>query len=164
MTYKVEREISASFFSTEANRFLPLKNLATVFLQQGCNFHENALRCYLHAVEIDSKDSVVWNQLGTLSCSMGLFSISRWAFEQGFNFETLAFPFSCFYVKNTIVESEPIPFSPRVIDKLEHKHVRLKFQNKRKAIDDELVEGVAAKKLNQNLDVHLAEATSTASC
>lgn len=64
-------------------RFLALKNLATVFLQQGCNFHENALRCYLQAVEIDSKDSVVWNQLGTLSCSMGLLSISRWAFEQG---------------------------------------------------------------------------------
>lgn len=64
-------------------RFLALKNLATVSLQQGSTHYENALHCYLQAVEIDSKDSVVWNQLGTLSCSMGLLSISRWAFEQG---------------------------------------------------------------------------------
>lgn len=64
-------------------RFLVLKNLATVFLQQGSVFNENALRCYLQAAEIDAKDSVVWNHLGTLSCSMGLLSISRWAFEQG---------------------------------------------------------------------------------
>ena len=64
-------------------RFLVLKNLATVFLQQGSSHYESALRCYLQAVEIDTKDSVVWNQLGTLSCSMGLLSISRWAFEQG---------------------------------------------------------------------------------
>jgi len=64
-------------------RFLALKNLAAVFLNQGSTYYENALRCYLQAVEIDSKDSVVWNQLGTLSCSMGSLSISRWAFEQG---------------------------------------------------------------------------------
>lgn len=64
-------------------RFLALKNLATVSLQQGSTHYENALHCYLQAVEIDAKDSVVWNQLGTLSCSMGLLSISRWAFEQG---------------------------------------------------------------------------------
>lgn len=64
-------------------RFLALKNLATVCLQQGSAHYEGALRCYLQAVEIDSKDSVVWNQLGTLSCSMGLLNISRWAFEQG---------------------------------------------------------------------------------
>jgi calcineurin-binding protein cabin-1 len=62
---------------------LALKNLAAVFLQQGSTHYENALHCYLQAVEIDSKDSVVWNQLGTLSCSMGSLSISRWAFEQG---------------------------------------------------------------------------------
>ncbi|CAM0875407.1 unnamed protein product [Alopecurus aequalis] len=64
-------------------RFLTLKNLASVFLQQGSKFHDNALRCYLQAVELDSNDSVVWNHLGTLSCTMGLLSISRWAFEQG---------------------------------------------------------------------------------
>lgn len=64
-------------------RFLALKNLASVFLQQGSSHYENALQCYLQAVEIDTKDSVVWNQLGTLSCSMGVLSISRWAFEQG---------------------------------------------------------------------------------
>lgn len=64
-------------------KFLALKNLATVFLQQGPAHYESALHCYLQAVEIDTKDSVVWNQLGTLACSMGLLSISRWAFEQG---------------------------------------------------------------------------------
>lgn len=64
-------------------RFLTLKNLATVFLEQGSAHYENALKCYLQAVELDQKDSVVWNQLGTLSCMMGLLSISRWAFEQG---------------------------------------------------------------------------------
>lgn len=187
----VQADASASDGHLLQLRFLALKNLATVFLQLGCNFHENALRCYLQAVEIDSKDSVVWNQLGTLSCSMGLLSISRWAFEQGLvcspnNWNcmekllevliAIGDEIACLsvtelilrhwpshsralHVKNTIVESEPIPFAPRGIDKLEPKHVRLKFQNKRKAINDELVEGVAAKKLNQNLDVHLAEAT-----
>ncbi|KAM0859920.1 hypothetical protein ACQ4PT_046877 [Festuca glaucescens] len=64
-------------------RFLTLKNLASVFLQQGSKFHDNALRCYLQAVELDTNDSVVWNHLGTLACKMGLLSISRWAFEQG---------------------------------------------------------------------------------
>ena len=64
-------------------RFLSLKNLASVFLQQGDVYYDNALQCYLQAIEIDDKDTVVWNQLGTLSCSMGLLSTSRWAFEQG---------------------------------------------------------------------------------
>ncbi|KAJ1281626.1 hypothetical protein BS78_04G319800 [Paspalum vaginatum] len=64
-------------------RFLTLKNLAFVFLQLGPEFYDNALHCYLQAVELDSNDSVVWNHLGTLSCSMGLLSVSRWAFEQG---------------------------------------------------------------------------------
>ncbi|KFK29893.1 hypothetical protein AALP_AA7G192300 [Arabis alpina] len=64
-------------------RFLALKNLATVFLELGSSHYENALNCYLQATDIDAKDSVLWNHLGTLSCSMGLLSISRWAFEQG---------------------------------------------------------------------------------
>ncbi|RWW82875.1 hypothetical protein BHE74_00008638 [Ensete ventricosum] len=64
-------------------RFLSLKNLASVFLQQGPIYYENALHCYLQAVELDENDSVVWNHLGTLSCKMGLLSTSRWAFEQG---------------------------------------------------------------------------------
>ncbi|CAN6287211.1 unnamed protein product [Urochloa humidicola] len=64
-------------------RFLTLKNLASVFLKQGLEFYDNALHCYLQAVELDSNDSVVWNHLGSLSCSMGLLSVSRWAFEQG---------------------------------------------------------------------------------
>lgn len=67
----------------QLHRFLTLKNLASVFLQQGLEFYDNALHCYLQAVELDSNDSVVWNHLGTLSCSMGLLSVSRWAFEQG---------------------------------------------------------------------------------
>ncbi|CAA6670637.1 unnamed protein product [Spirodela intermedia] len=49
-------------------RFLTLKNLAAVFLQQGATHYDNALQCYLQAVEIDDKDPVV---------------TSRWAFEQG---------------------------------------------------------------------------------
>ncbi|KAK9699813.1 hypothetical protein RND81_08G196900 [Saponaria officinalis] len=64
-------------------KFLALKNLASVFLQQGSAHYESALNCYLQAVEIDTKDSVVWNKLGTLACSMGKLNISRWAFEQG---------------------------------------------------------------------------------
>ncbi|KAL9288930.1 Calcineurin-binding protein 1 [Arabidopsis thaliana] len=64
-------------------RFLALKNLATVFLELGSSHYENALNCYLQAIDLDAKDSVLWNHLGTLSCSMGLLSISRWAFEQG---------------------------------------------------------------------------------
>ncbi|KAK2982932.1 hypothetical protein RJ640_006346, partial [Escallonia rubra] len=174
-------------------RFLALKNLASVFLQQGSLRYENALHCYLQAVEIDSKDSVVWNQLGTLSCSMGLLSISRWAFEQGLfcspnNWNcmekllevliAIGDEIACLsvaelilrhwpshsralHVKSTIVESEPIPFAPKGIDKLEPKHVRLKFLDKRKATDD-LDEGSVHKKSNQNIDLHLEEVSWTA--
>ncbi|KAL7183713.1 hypothetical protein ACSBR2_025988 [Camellia fascicularis] len=44
-------------------RFLALKNFATGVLQQGPAHYDSALRCYLQAVEIDTKDSIVWNQL-----------------------------------------------------------------------------------------------------
>lgn len=170
-------------------RFLVLKNLATVFLQQGPSHYESALRCYLQAVEIDTKDSVVWNQLGTLSCSMGLLSISRWAFEQGLlcspnNWNcmekllevliAIGDEVACLsvaelilrhwpshsralHVKNTIEESEPVPFSPRGIDKLEPKHVRLKFLDKRKATNENLDEGIACKRANHNIELLLPE-------
>ncbi|KAJ6422369.1 hypothetical protein OIU84_027345 [Salix udensis] len=170
-------------------RFLVLKNLATVFLQQGSSHYESALRCYLQAVEIDTKDSVVWNQLGTLSCSMGLLSISRWAFEQGLlcspnNWNcmekllevliAIGDEVTCLsvaelilrhwpshsralHVKNTIEELEPVPFSPRGIDKLEPKHVRLKFLDKRKATDENIDEGIACKRANQNIELVLPE-------
>ncbi|CAL0319261.1 unnamed protein product [Lupinus luteus] len=140
------------------------------------------------AVEIDSKDSVVWNQLGTLSCSMGLLSISRWAFEQGLlcspnNWNcmekllevliAIGDEVACLsvselilrhwpshsralHVKSTIEESEPLPFAPRGIDKLEPKHVRLKFPNKRKG-SESLDEDVAFKKMKQNKELHLTE-------
>ncbi|KAK9273730.1 hypothetical protein L1049_018540 [Liquidambar formosana] len=172
-------------------RFLALKNLATVFLEQGSTHYENALGCYLQAVEIDNKDSVVWNKLGTLSCSMGLLSISRWAFEQGLfcspnNWNcmekllevliAIGDEVACLsvaelilrhwpshsralHVKKTIEESEPVPFAPRGIDKLEPKHVRLKFHEKRKATDENIDGGSASKKLNQNIKLHLVEAT-----
>ncbi|XP_068647535.1 calcineurin-binding protein 1 [Aristolochia californica] len=175
-------------------RFLALKNLAIVFLQQGSTQYESALSCYLQAVEIDSKDSVVWNQLGTLSCSMGLLSISRWAFEQGLFCSpnnsncmekllevliAIRDEVACLsvaelilrhwpshsralYVKNTIQESEPIPFAPRGIDKLEPKHVRLKFPEKRKQMDDMTETHAASKRLKQNLEVHLREASWSA--
>ncbi|KAM7493376.1 hypothetical protein LguiB_027985 [Lonicera macranthoides] len=189
----VQADSSASDGHLLQLRFLALKNLATVFLQQGSSHFESALRCYLQAVEIDSKDSVVWNQLGTLSCSMGLLSISRWAFEQGLfcspnNWNcmekllevliAIGDEVACLsvaelilrhwpshsralHVKATIEESEPIPFAPRGIDKLEPKHVRLKFLDKRKATSADLDEGVPSKKLNQNLELHLTEASWT---
>ncbi|KAF9616019.1 hypothetical protein IFM89_027958 [Coptis chinensis] len=172
-------------------RFLALKNLANVFLQQGSVHDESALNCYLQAVEIDTKDSVVWNQLGTLSCSMGLLSISRWAFEQGLycspnnwncmekllevlvaiRDETACLSVAelilrhwpshsrALHVKNTIQESDPISFSPRGIDKLEPKHVRLKFPGKRKRMDFNLKEGNASKRTAKNLELHLGEAS-----
>lgn len=172
-------------------RFLALKNLANVYLQQGSAYYESALRCYLQAVEIDTKDSVVWNQLGTLSCSMGSLSISRWAFEQGLlcspsNWNcmekllevliAIGDEVACLsvaelilrhwpshsralHVKETIEESEPVPYAPRGIDKLEPKHVRLKFVDKRKASDENIEEGVASKKLKQSIDLNLAEAS-----
>ncbi|KAL3650774.1 hypothetical protein CASFOL_007177 [Castilleja foliolosa] len=172
-------------------RFLALKNLATVFLQQGSSYYENALHCYLQAVEIDSRDSVVWNQLGTLSCSMGSLSISRWAFEQGLicspsNWNcmekllevliAIGDEVACLsvselilrhwpshsralHVKNTIEDSEPIPFTPRGIDKLEPKHTRLKFPEKKKARDEDSNLTTVSKKLKQNIDVRLSEAS-----
>ncbi|OVA14456.1 Tetratricopeptide repeat-containing domain [Macleaya cordata] len=174
-------------------RFLTLKNLANVFLQQGPSHYESALHCYLQAVEIDAKDSVVWNQLGTLSCSMGLLSISRWAFEQGLfcspnNWNcmekllevliAIRDEVACLsvaelilrhwpshsralHVKNTIQESESIPFAPKGIDKLEPKHVRLKFPDKRKATDENINEGVALKRPCKNIELNLLEACWT---
>lgn len=175
-------------------RFLALKNLATVFLDQGSDHYESALHCYLQAVEIDTKDSVVWNQLGTLACSMGLLTISRWAFEQGLvcspsNWNcmekllevliAIGDEVACLsvaelilrhwpsharalHVKRTIEESEPIPFAPRGIDKLEPKHVRLKFVDKRKASDSNLDMDIASKRLNQTIEWQLAEPSWTA--
>ncbi|XP_030530545.2 calcineurin-binding protein 1 isoform X2 [Rhodamnia argentea] len=172
-------------------RFLALKNLATVFLQQGSAYYERALQCYIQAVEIDAKDSVVWNQLGTLSCSMGLLSISRWAFEQGL----LCSPnnWNCMekllevliaigdeaacvsvgdmilrhwpshsralHVKSATEETETVPFAPRGIDKLEPKHVRLKFPDKRKAANDNPDMCAPVKRLNQKVELLLAEAS-----
>ncbi|KAK9101167.1 hypothetical protein Scep_024597 [Stephania cephalantha] len=169
-------------------RFLTLKNLATVFLQQGPSYYENALHCYLQAVEIDAKDSVVWNQLGTLSCSMGLLSMARWAFEQGLfcspnnwncmekllevliaiRDEVSALSMAdlilrswpshsrALDVKNTIQQSDPIPFAPRGIDLLEPKHARLIFAEKRKR-NDENSEKSSSKKLKRSIEVQLVE-------
>lgn len=63
------------------------------------------------------------------------------------------------HVKNTIQESEPLPFAPRGIDKLEPKHARLKFPDKRKATNENLDEDVPSKKLNRNIELHLTEAS-----
>uniref|UniRef100_A0A7N0V8D0 Uncharacterized protein n=1 Tax=Kalanchoe fedtschenkoi TaxID=63787 RepID=A0A7N0V8D0_KALFE len=63
------------------------------------------------------------------------------------------------HVKKTIVESEPIPFAPRGIDKLEPKHVRLKFIDKRKATTNNLDEPGATKRLCQAVELQLEEAT-----
>lgn len=191
LTSNAQVENSASDGHLLQLRFLALKNLGTVFLQLGPAYYESALRCYLQAVDIDGKDSVLWNQLGTLSCSMGSLSISRWAFEQGLVcspnnwncmeklLEVLIFigdEVACLsvsklilrhwpshsralHVKNTIEESESIPFTPRGIDKLQPKHARLKFPEKRKASDGELDNTKASKKLKQKIEVQLSEAS-----
>ncbi|KNA19664.1 hypothetical protein SOVF_059500 isoform B [Spinacia oleracea] len=175
-------------------KFLALKNLATVFLQQGPAHYESALHCYLQAVEIDTKDSVVWNQLGTLACSMGLLSISRWAFEQGLvcspnnwncmekllevliaigdEVASLAVAelilrhwpshARALHVKRTIEESEPVPFAPRGIDKLEPEHARLKFVDKRKASNSDLDIDSVPKRLNQTIELQLKDLSWTA--
>ncbi|CAN4127975.1 unnamed protein product [Withania somnifera] len=175
-------------------RFLALKNLATVFLQQGAPYYKDALQCYLQAVEIDNKDSVVWNKLGTLACSIGMLSISRWAFEQGLycspnNWNcmekllevliAIGDEVACLsvaelilrhwpshsralLVKRTIEESEPISFAPRGIDKLEPKHMWLKFPEKRKAAGVDHDEEPVSKKLKQNLEFCLPEVSWTA--
>ncbi|KAI4376285.1 hypothetical protein MLD38_014066 [Melastoma candidum] len=175
-------------------RFLALKNLATAFLQQGSAHYEKALQCYLEAVEIDAKDSVVWNKLGILSCSMGLLGISRWAFEQGLlcspnNWNcmeklleiliAIGDEVACLslaelilrhwpsharalHVKSTIEESETVPFAPRGIDKLQPKHARLKFPEKRIA-DVEISENAfPPKRLNRKLELSLKEASWSA--
>ncbi|XP_010546513.1 PREDICTED: uncharacterized protein LOC104818581 [Tarenaya hassleriana] len=171
-------------------RFLSLKNLATVFLELGSDHYESALNCYLQAIEIDAKDSVLWNHLGTLSCSMGLLSISRWAFEQGLlcspnNWNcmekllevliAIGDEVSCLsvanlilrnwpshsralHVKHTIEETDSAPFAPKGIDKLEPKHVRLKFLGKRKASEVNQDEGTA-KKLKESVELELSEAS-----
>jgi len=66
------------------------------------------------------------------------------------------------HVKRTIEDSEPIPFAPRGIDKLEPKHVRLKFVDKRKASNSNLDADIASKRLNQTIALKLAELSWTA--
>ncbi|CAK9180111.1 unnamed protein product [Ilex paraguariensis] len=63
------------------------------------------------------------------------------------------------HVKSTIEESEPIPHAPRGIDKLEPKHVRLKFLEKRKATNNDQDDGILSKKLNQNIELYIPEAS-----
>ncbi|CAN8327080.1 unnamed protein product, partial [Cochlearia groenlandica] len=172
-------------------RFLALKNLATVFLELGSSHYENALNCYLQATDIDAKDSVLWNHLGTLSCSMGLLSISRWAFEQGLlcspnNWNcmekllevliAIGDEVSCLsianlilrhwpshsralHVKHSIEETDPTPFAPKGIDKLEPQHVRLKFLGKRKVSEKNQDKNAASKKLKKRVQVKLPEAS-----
>ncbi|KAL9249436.1 Calcineurin-binding protein 1-like protein [Drosera capensis] len=171
-------------------RFLALKNLAIVFLQQGSAHYESVLHCYVQAVEIDTKDSVVWNQLGTLSCEMGLLSMSRWAFEQGLLCRNcmekllevliaIGDEVACLslaelilqhwpshsralYVKSTIEESETIPFAPRGIDKLVPKHAQLKFLDKRKAAFENLDEEIVSKTVKRTIEMQLEEVSWTA--
>ncbi|EPS68221.1 hypothetical protein M569_06550, partial [Genlisea aurea] len=172
-------------------RFLALKNLASVFLQLSPSYQQNALHCYLQAVEIDGNDSVVWNQLGTLACSMGSLSTARWAFEQGLicspsNWNcmekllevliAIGDEVACLsvselilnhwpshsramHVKSTIQDTEIAMFSPRGIDRLEPKHIRLKFPDKRKASDEDLDEASASKRLKQIIEIQLPEAS-----
>ncbi|WOL15244.1 hypothetical protein Cni_G24025 [Canna indica] len=178
-------------------RFLSLKNLATVFLQQGPMHYESALRCYFQAAELDENDSVVWNHLGTLSCKMGLLSTSRWAFEQGLlcsphNWNcmekllevliAIGDEVACLsianlilrhwpshsralHVKQTIEDVEGInsqPLAARGIDRLEPKHVRLKFPEKRKSVDDEVSNSNTCKRHKPTIELQLGGATWSA--
>lgn len=61
------------------------------------------------------------------------------------------------HVKSTIQESDPIPFAPRGIDKLEPKHVRLKFPEKRKQADESVDENIDLKRRNRVIDLYLPE-------
>ncbi|PKA54347.1 hypothetical protein AXF42_Ash000180 [Apostasia shenzhenica] len=171
-------------------RFFTLKNLASVYLHQGSEHYNSALKCYLQAVEIDSKDSVVWNQLGTLSCTMGLLSMSRWAFEQGLlcspnNWNCMEklleiliaigdevaclsaadlilrhWPshYRALHVKKIIEDAEPIPFAPRGIDKLQPKHFRLTFPEKRKLTNEYFAGNASSKRIKQTIELKLSQA------
>ncbi|CAK9175445.1 unnamed protein product [Ilex paraguariensis] len=66
------------------------------------------------------------------------------------------------HVKSTIEESELILYAPRGIDKLEPKCVRLKFLEKRKATNNDQDDGILSKKLNQNIELYIPEASWTA--
>lgn len=63
------------------------------------------------------------------------------------------------HVKKTIENAEPVPFAPRGIDKLEPKHIRLKFPRKRKAEYADSDENTAVKRHQKNLELDLAGAT-----
>ncbi|KAF3781600.1 hypothetical protein EJ110_NYTH36544, partial [Nymphaea thermarum] len=60
-------------------------------------------------------------------------------------------------VKKVLEEAEPVPFAPRGIDKLEPKHVRLKFLKRRRVSDGD--DDSAPKRLKTYLEVHLSEAS-----
>ncbi|RZR84917.1 hypothetical protein BHM03_00011809 [Ensete ventricosum] len=66
------------------------------------------------------------------------------------------------HVKKTIEDAEPVPFAPRGIDKLEPKHVRLKFSEKRKSVDDENSNNHISKSRKQTIELQLAGATWSA--
>ena len=66
------------------------------------------------------------------------------------------------HVKQVIVDSEPTPFAPRGIDKLEPQHVRLKFLDKRKATNHDLDDNGATKRSNRNTILDLPKASWTA--
>ncbi|KAK8963966.1 hypothetical protein KSP40_PGU011594 [Platanthera guangdongensis] len=63
------------------------------------------------------------------------------------------------HVKKIIEDAEPLPFAPRGIDKLEPKHTRLKFSEKRKAADDKIDENLPSKELKQTVELQLSGAT-----
>ncbi|KAG0581073.1 hypothetical protein KC19_4G222800 [Ceratodon purpureus] len=64
-------------------RYSALKNLAETYSMQGSDHHGEAVDCFLQAAEIDGKDVVLWNRLGTLSCALGNLNVARRAFEEG---------------------------------------------------------------------------------
>ncbi|GAB2275872.1 hypothetical protein Dimus_010617 [Dionaea muscipula] len=65
------------------------------------------------------------------------------------------------YVKSIVQELEPIPFAPRGIDKLEPKHARLKFFEKRKATFEDADEEIASKRLKGTTELLLEDVSWT---
>ncbi|KAJ3687084.1 hypothetical protein LUZ61_016248 [Rhynchospora tenuis] len=166
-------------------RFLTLKNLASVFLQLGLDYNENAMQCYLQAVELDWGDVVVWNQLGTLSCSMGSLGMARWAFEQGLRCSptnwicmeklmevliSIGDEVQCLAISKRLLEKWPshsramhvknaiegTALGPHGFDKLEPEHPRLKFKRKSDLPNS------PSKRIRQDIEVQLTEATWSA--
>ncbi|OWM67747.1 hypothetical protein CDL15_Pgr017443 [Punica granatum] len=114
-------------------RFLALKNLANTFLQQG-NCMEKLLEVLI----------AIGDEVACLSVAKMI--LRHWPSHS-----------RALHVKNVIEESEIVPFAPRGIDRLEPKHVRLKFPDKRKATDEFAEDDAPLKRAKTKVELLLPE-------